>query len=418
MKMLRHKTVRWAAAHAAAGMVAAASASASPTWLSTVPLPLDSGHSAHGVQVGMDARGDALTLFNITQTGVTNAQTVETDDRFAGRVFGNFTDMSSGPIEADTVGSFDGRLAVDGAGDAAATWTYQSDPGTNPDAHTIRLRRRPAGGDWGSPVDASAPGAPAGEDARFPSIAVDGHGTPTVAWQDTSSGGPVRAVTEPAIGGPRMPQLLTGTGEAGSDPSVAANARGDRAVAWRLLNGTGDQAIALNTAAPGTAAFGAHKTLANSSGTNVVTPPAAALTATGTATVVWAEGATTGAISAADVPLGGKSITDEHRFGNGPGADDEATRVRDERPGRCSRDLGNLKRNSGRAQAGGAVLGPAADRVARAREFHARRDQRSDGSLRRRAGGLERRHPGQHRARREPSGRRELEPRRGVQRRD
>jgi hypothetical protein len=75
----------------------------------------------------MDARGDALTLFNITQSAAANAQTVETDDRFAARAFGNFTDMSQGPIQADAIGSFDGRLAVDAAGDAAAAWSYQPD---------------------------------------------------------------------------------------------------------------------------------------------------------------------------------------------------------------------------------------------------------------------------------------------------
>ena len=281
----------------------------------------------------MDARGDALTLFNITQTAAANAQTVESDDRFAGHAFGNFTDMSQGPIEADTLGSFDGQVAVDDAGDAAAVWSYQADPAGNPNAHTIRLRTRPAGGDWAAPIDVSAPGAPAGEDARFPSLAVDGHGTPTVAWQDTQAFGDLRAVTRSGSSVPTMPQLLTSPGEMGADPDAAANARGDRAVAWRDRSTSNDQLIAVNTAAAGASAFSVRRTLSNSSAANVVSAPADAVNATGTATVVWGEGTTTGPISAADVPLSGNPSPTVIVSGSDQAQTSQAAGVRDGREG-------------------------------------------------------------------------------------
>lgn len=297
-------------------LAAAATATAAPTWLPKSSLPLDSGHEAHAVQVAMDGAGDALTLFNVTSTGVTNAQSVFTVDRPAGGSFGNFTDMAGGPIPADSFGSFDGRLAVDDAGDAASLWSYATPTSGHPLASTIRIRTRRAGGAWSAPTDLSA----AGDASTSPTVALAGDGTPTVAWAGGVNGNQPEALTRLADGSWPQPQpliTLDSADQVGRDPTVGSNAAGDRAVAWIGYGSAGgdmDDRMEVNMA-PAGSAFGRAQALPNlvtGLGNDAsLTRPAVGVDQAGTATIAWGEGIGSPdlAIDVATVPQHGAPST-------------------------------------------------------------------------------------------------------------
>jgi hypothetical protein len=309
-----------AGAIAVCALLIAAPAAAAPTWVPKSTVPLDSGHAAHGVSVGMDAAGNVAMLFNVEiSTGTPTDQSVEQVDRPAGGAFGNFTDLAGGPIPASTMGNFDGRLAVDPAGNAAAAWSYAAPVTGQPDIHVIRVRTRPAGGAWGTAVDVSPPGAPADEAAEFPSIVLGGSGNPTVAWEDFlfPPGGAIHVATRLSGDTWSNPQRVnpvpstTDPYSGGDAPMVAANARGDRVVVWHGVAGDGDEAPEIASSAAGSTTFGTQHQISILAGPNFISAPQVGLDGTGTATAAWVDGLGGAGtqVETTSVPIGGTAAT-------------------------------------------------------------------------------------------------------------
>ena len=90
----------------------------------------------------------------------------------------------------------------------------------------------PAAGAWSSAERVT----PAGESARFPSVAANARGDAVAAWTIRRNG---RTVIQAAIrrrgGAWERPRTLTGAGRAALDPDVAINDRGDLLVAFRRV---------------------------------------------------------------------------------------------------------------------------------------------------------------------------------------
>jgi hypothetical protein len=129
-------------------------------------------------------------------------------------------------------------LALGGAGPVALAWTTWDG-----DAATVRVARRPLGGDWGKARVLAefsgfllAPGST--------TVAVDGAGTTTVAWRDQGPHGAWQVRASRALRGePFGPEVVLGARAGNSDlvyspPRVLTNHRGVTLVLWMRTNGT------------------------------------------------------------------------------------------------------------------------------------------------------------------------------------
>jgi hypothetical protein len=202
----------------------------SPSWAApaTVSTP---GQHAENPQVGIDAKGDAVAVW---QGGP--EEKVEAAVRPA----------SSGLWEAPVAISPDGggwlrpQVAVDARGDAVAVWSYPYPEGS-PSAvvnDTIQAAERPAGGSGWEPAVWVSPFGKAPYEQRFslaPQVAIDSEGEAVAVWEDQAESASVfHKFIEAAVKPPNSatwgsPVVLA---EAGRQPQVAMDASGDAVAVW------------------------------------------------------------------------------------------------------------------------------------------------------------------------------------------
>jgi hypothetical protein len=202
-----------------------------PNWSAPTSVSTP-GQKAETPQVGIDVQGDAVAVW---QGGP--QEKVEAAVRSA----------SSGlwqtpvAISPEGGGSLRPQVAVDGRGDAVAVWSYPYPEGS-PSAvvnDTIQAAVRPAGADEWEPATWVSELGKAPDKNRFskaPQVAIDAEGEAVAVWEDqaSESASVVHNLIEAAVKPPNSstwgaPVVLA---EAGRQPQVAIDARGDAVAVW------------------------------------------------------------------------------------------------------------------------------------------------------------------------------------------
>jgi PKD domain-containing protein len=205
-------------------------APAEAKWLPAKDLSEPGSHIG-SPSIVLAAEGSAIAIWdrwNGTDT------VVEAAYRPAGKHWLKPVDLSSPPAEDGEGEEIPGvhsasgaRIAVDGDGDATATWEEYA--GTN--RLLIRSARKPADGDWQEPVTVGEVNTMA---APEPWIAVDADGNATVVWKDEVAGVIVSAYRP--VGEPwEAPVEVSGAGA--YVPQAAVGAEGDATVIWMRFDG-------------------------------------------------------------------------------------------------------------------------------------------------------------------------------------
>ena len=124
-------------------------------------------------------------------------------------------------------------VAVNERGDAIVAWRRSN--GAN---EIVQASFRPAGGSFGAPVDLS----PEGRNGDLPRVAIDAAGDATVVWDSTNGGPEVveEATRSAATGSFAKPVVLSKEAEPAQEPVVAMSAEGDTAIAWIRSNGSNE----------------------------------------------------------------------------------------------------------------------------------------------------------------------------------
>jgi hypothetical protein len=207
----------------AAGLPAAA-ASAAPAWLAPVNLS-EAGQSALEPQVAVDAQGGVVAVWKRNSI-------IQASSRPAGGGWQTPVDLSEG-VEPNTVEPYEPDVAMDGAGDAVAVWSFPV-PGTGHVEFITQAAVRPAGA-WQRAEDISA----AGE--SNPQVAIDPRGDAIAVWtlyDGTSHNQIIQAASRPADGAWQPPVTLSEIGQNAYSPQVAVDPHGDAMVIWQSYNGT------------------------------------------------------------------------------------------------------------------------------------------------------------------------------------
>jgi hypothetical protein len=117
------------------------------------------------------------------------------------------------------------RLGADAAGDQFAVWQFEEGS-----EWTVQAATRPVGGDWGAPVDVSAPAS----QEPFPALAVNATGEAVIVWSQEV--GP-KYVIEVAHGGVddawTSPTAISDPTTNSFEPAAGIDAAGDVTAAWR-----------------------------------------------------------------------------------------------------------------------------------------------------------------------------------------
>jgi hypothetical protein len=266
-------------ATAAAALVLAAAAGASPHWLA--PARLSTGDIALGPEPALGAAGDALVVWDHEVGEICPEQpanpacvhVVEAVTRPPG------ARTWSAPVEIARPG-VDSRpvAAVDAGGGAVALWVHD----IGEDRVLQASYRRGRTGAWPEPTDLSEVTRRIGAHA----VAFDAEGDATVAWAGTDAFGATvvlakeRPATSGVWGGP-----IVLSGNAAGGPSLAVNGAGDAVVVWTRA-GTGVVQASVRPAASGL-----WSTPADLSAPGAGPDPHVALDAAGDAVAVWTRGA-------------------------------------------------------------------------------------------------------------------------------
>lgn len=202
----------------------------SPGW--SVPAAVSTpGQIARNPEVGIDAQGDAVAVWQHGTEGNVEAATRR---------------ASSGIWQAPVAISPEGgswlrpQVAVDARGDAVAVWNSphpEGGPGGTP-KDTIQAAAKPAGAsEWEPAVWVSEFGkAPYnGRISEVPQVAIDAEGGAVAVWEDQAESASVfhkfiEAAVKPPNSATWGPAVILGDG--GRQPKVAMDARGDAIAVW------------------------------------------------------------------------------------------------------------------------------------------------------------------------------------------
>lgn len=175
-------------------------------------------------RVALDSRGDALAVWDGWDGSNIRIQDAL---RPAGGTFGAPGFLSPPGYNADTP-----QIAFDSSNDALAVWRFDGSP-----ASTIQSDYRPAGGEFGTPLTASAPSS---QPAQAPQVAFDGQSDGIVAWQQ-SDGSELRvyaSVRTPGVTGSfASPSTLDTGGQEAFEPRIAGDGLSATIVSWKTFNG-------------------------------------------------------------------------------------------------------------------------------------------------------------------------------------
>ncbi|HEY0279301.1 MAG TPA: PKD domain-containing protein [Solirubrobacterales bacterium] len=211
---------------------AAAPAVAAPSWLATDTIasvgPRASGLTEDEVAIAPD--GTSVAVW--TEEFSIYDDVLYVAERPPGGPWGAPRELSpGGEMIREPV------VAVDAAGEAVVVWSR----GLGLE-FAIESSSRPAGGQWGEPVELSAP-----EMTKFEqfgsSIAMDAAGDVVVVWQRGESvAGSLSVVVEAAertaAGAWSAPEQLSAEGKFAQGPKVGIGADGEAVAAWESGNGT------------------------------------------------------------------------------------------------------------------------------------------------------------------------------------
>jgi hypothetical protein len=211
---MRHLVLLLAAAAALLAWGAPA-ASAAPGWL---PAQIVSGSSTvvSRPKVAMDARGDAVAIWNQAEPG---AERVEAATRPPGGAW-------SAPVKISPAGleTVEPRVAMAASGEAIVSWGTESG---KQEAQVTTLA--PGAGSWSTPLTISDPTII----AEAPVLAVDSAGDVTAAWEQYDGVTfRVAVASRPAGGAWSAPLPISPAKTSGYAPALAVDDLGDTVVVW------------------------------------------------------------------------------------------------------------------------------------------------------------------------------------------
>ena len=178
-------------------------------------------------------------------------------------------------VSATVTGGLNARVAMNARGDMIVAWQYGNGADT-----TVQAAVRPVHGSFLAPVTVAA----AGETAAAPQVGIDSAGNAAVVWRrDVAGKGTVRAVLRPAGGEFGDPIDVSAAGEDASAPRVAFGANGDGIVVWVRLDGAHKVVRALTRAGAGVVSGPVDV----SSASEDASEPRVAIDSDGNAIVVW-----------------------------------------------------------------------------------------------------------------------------------
>jgi len=268
-------------------IIQAASKAAGGAWSAPVNLTA-AGLSAASPQVAIDASGTALALWERSD-GV--GYVTQAASKPAGGTWGAPKSISAAGKVASGA-----RLALDPGGNATAVWESY-DGGTS----TIQAASKPAGGNWGAPVNLSE----AGKNALNPRVAVDASGNAVTIWVGlNNSVYSIQTASKPAGGAWGQPANLSAPGQTPPALQLAVAPGGAAVAVWTQQNGPASAIQAANKPAGG--AWGAPANL-TTAGLNASSPQVA-IAPSGDAVAVWTRLSATGVIQAAGFDASGPEL--------------------------------------------------------------------------------------------------------------
>jgi hypothetical protein len=252
-----------------AGTLAALAAPAGAAWLSPVDLSPETGINAAQVDVAMDHRGDAVAVWQASNSTETSVQV-------------SVRSASTGTWGTPTVlttegnGIKDASVAVDERGNAAVIWQVESGL-----TSSVKAAVKRAGSAVWHVESVSS------EEGSRPSIAIDSHGDAVAVWlaQPTDA---VTSSVRPVAGEWHAPVQLSSAGLSAEQPTVTTNPRGDAVAAWHGFEGENFSIAqaAVRPASSGTWSAAATLSTPEEAGANALATRAA-IDAHGNATVTW-----------------------------------------------------------------------------------------------------------------------------------
>jgi hypothetical protein len=213
----------------------------SPAGVWRAPVSLGLTGSISDLQAKLDGQGNGIAVWGrVTDT---NSQ-VEAVTWTAAGTFGSIVQLSSA-----SHGAFAPQLAVNDAGTAVVVW-LASPPRDNADPYQVESATRPAGGSWGA-VTTASPDVP---QTWAAAVALDGAGNATATWITTPTLTSKRlfAATRPTGGGWSSPTRIEPSDWNDlSESSMAVDAAGDVTVSW-----VGEDTTGLNNVRTATLSVG------------------------------------------------------------------------------------------------------------------------------------------------------------------
>jgi hypothetical protein len=178
------------------------------------PVDVSTGSLAGGLQMAVNAQGDATAVWDQWTNGFLSSRTVQTAFMPTGDAWQTPVTLVGAEDELDQPkGAGEPGIAVDGQGDEVAVWTWAF-------KGTVQAAFKSAGDAWQTPVNIS------GADASSPQVAFDGQGDALAAWDSSSRA--VEAAFKPAGGAWQAPVDIGN----GGGPQVAFDGQGDALAAW------------------------------------------------------------------------------------------------------------------------------------------------------------------------------------------
>lgn len=223
----------WERSEGAGEVVQAAFASAGGNWSAAKTISaLAVGEYSWNPQVAVDAQGNAVVLWR-NWAGIGSNEIIQAATHPAGGAWSTTaTDLSPAGEDAQHP-----QVAVDPQGNAVAVWELN-----NETAHTevVQAKTRPVGGAW-SPTATDLSRVEEGLNAEHPQVAVNSQGTAVAVWQRwNGSQWTVQGATRAAAGTWSAATNLSYTtaGEESRYPQVAIDPQGNQVAVWQRQRGT------------------------------------------------------------------------------------------------------------------------------------------------------------------------------------
>lgn len=264
---------------------AATLAFGSTTWTTPVNLtPTTSGNYAYNPQVAVDPQGNAVAVWEFTDTIIDVVQA-------ATLPFGATTwiPASASLSSPDAVKAFQPQVAVDCAGNAVAVWIFKKD---NTAPEVIQAATLLAGTNTWIPASADLSSNPSGN-ALEPQVAMNCHGNAVAIWRildlsnNTSS---IQASTFSFASQTWTPtsDLVPKAGIVASQPDVAIDNYGNAVAVWVYFDSINNNVIQAATLPFGSITWiHASTDLSKPSTTQGANRPQVAVDCKGNAVAVW-----------------------------------------------------------------------------------------------------------------------------------